>query len=288
MTHRRRRWDPSTRWAEAAGQVSPSWDFLDAEPYRATRTPTRRFARVAGYPSRAAGAAQSYEAVRATICSVPLWPELSSVGRAVLNAGSLKQLTFWVHDGYSEIRGWSGGVLPAVSRGNIASVFNAMDGFFAVCAPRAGGMRGDALRVLATSIEVVGSPAAAVPLYTVATAVGASGLLIEVVGVAVTGWIGVGMAAVVGMCEVLLALGLPTELRKIADEFDAEDSATATPTGPTPAQIQQAIDLGIALPMPTRPGSVPVPDTTAGVGGGGALALLGGAGVLGLGFLFLR
>jgi hypothetical protein len=194
--------------------------------------------------------------------------------RNVLALDETEKLTAWVIQAYGLARSSSFGLLPAVSNSQVRAVFDSMDGLLALCDPRAAGIRGDSLRALATSLEIVGHPAAAVPLYAMATAVGASGLLIKVVGVAATAWIGGAIAAVVGVVQILLAVGIPAQLRKVASELDAEDNAPA-PTIPLPDGFQLPGWSGPIKPAPTSP-----------EGGGGAA--IAGIGALGLGLFLLK
>jgi hypothetical protein len=201
-----------------------------------------------------------------------------------LSAGNAAQLTAWAMLAYGSARAASFGLLPAVSTRQVGAVFDGLEGLFSVCAPRAGGLRGDSLRALATAIEIVGSPVAAVPLYGVAAAVGGSGLLVEVVGVAVTGWIGGAMAAVVAICEVLLATGIPLQLRRVARELDAEEAASI-PDIPPPT-IDPIFGL---LPgtIGTWEGPIKTPPSSTTATGGGGAAIAGVAGI-GLGLFLLK
>jgi hypothetical protein len=280
----RRRWNAGDRWARAAGYTCPcpraaghdGYEFLAREPWQQPR----QYERAAGYPTRAAGAAESFETVQRIVCAAPGWRELSTLGRTVLALDETAKLIAWVVQAYGAARSASFGLLPAVSTSSVTAIFDAMDGLFAICAPRAGGLRGDSLRALATAIDIVGNAAVAVPLYGLATVIGASGLLAKVVGVIATGQIGGAIGVVVGICQGLRASGVVAQLRAVARELDAEDAGTAP-----------AIDSPIfgllpgQLPTWTAPVKYPpAPLPTTGGGGGVVLGLSG----LGLGLLFLR
>jgi hypothetical protein len=282
----RRRWK-SDRWARAAGCVCPraaghdGWEFLAREPWQQPR----QYERGAGYPSRSAGyraggAAENFETVRRIVCAAPGWRELSTVGRTVLALDETAKLIAWVVQAYGVARSGSFGLLPAVSTSSVTAVFDAMDGMFALCAPRAGGLRGDSLRALATAIDIVGNAAVAVPLYGLATVIGASGLLAKVVGVIATGQIGGAIAAVVGVCQGLRASGIVAQLRQVARELDAEDTGVA-PAIPSPIFGLLPGDL----PTWTQPAKYPPAPTTTDGGGGGVFLGLSG---LGLGLLLLK
>jgi hypothetical protein len=215
--------------------------------------------------------------VRNAICSQPGWSKAASVGRTVLALDELSRLVAAVVQAYGFARTQSFGILPAVSTSHIAALFDALDGMLALCAQRAGGLRGDSLRALATAIDVVGQGAVAASLYAVATAIGASGLLAKVVGVIATGQVGVAMGLVVGLCQGLRSAGIPAQLRQVARELDAQEAATI-PGIPLPGG-------GYTLPIWTGP-IKDAPATAATTGGGGAAIV--GVGALGLGLLLLK
>jgi hypothetical protein len=81
------------------------------------------------------------------------------------------------------------------------------------------------------------------------------------------------MAALIAIFEILLATGVPTELRRIAAEIEAELAAEGdTPTGSVWDQFQWGFDI------PTKtPGDYRATDDD---GGGGLLAIGGIAGAL--------
>jgi len=228
--------------------------------------------RAGGY-ARAAGGADDLAALTSTLCGLPGYREAARLGRDVLRTGSVQQVTSWVVDGYADVRSIIP-LLPYVSRRQVEAIWTALDAALRLCDARAGGWQQPVLRSLATAIDIVGSPVAAVPLYAAATAVGSSGLLIEVVGVAVTGWIGGAMAAVVGLCEALKAMGFAERLRQIAYDIDREEQAATQPVS--------SVWDDYAWTGPTKPGATTT--TTPGEGGAAVAAVGGLAGV----FLLLK
>lgn len=154
--------------------------------------------------------------------------------------------------------------LPSVTKPQVRAVINGMEAMLTLCeVTRAkGDMRADALRVLATSIEVVGDPMIGAALITVGTSVSGvlAAVLVETVaGTAIAAAVGAGFDAMVALAMVLKAGGYPKQLRDMATDIEKGTTSPTMPGIPAPGaspgpvvglpwDILDKIDIGLPAP----------------------------------------
>lgn len=234
---------------------------------------------------RAAGVA-TYQAAVAAVCSAPGMADVLRLTRELVRVMPLEEAAHAANDMARHLG-------LGVSRRELDAVFDALDGVLSMCDSRAAGWQADTLRGTAQAIDLVSG--AALPLHAAGLAIGASGLIAEVVGVAATGVIGGVIVAVVGLCQILEATGVTDSMRAAAAELDAEEAAAGKGGAPgkggfdlrdlNPGFIDHAKNRGIDLVRP-RPGA-PAPSSSD--DGADWLAWLGlGGTVLGLILTALR
>lgn len=185
---------------------------------------------------RAAGVTTYQQAV-AAICSAPGMAEVMRLARELLAVVPLEEAAHTANELAASLG-------LGVKRRDLEAVFDALDGVLSMCDARAAGWQADTLRGTATAIDVVSQAAPA--LHAAGVAIGASGLLVEVVGVAATATIGAVIVAVVGLCQILEATGVTDSMREAAAELDAEEAGGGGGSG----------DGGTFRGLPTLPDHV--------------------------------
>lgn len=174
----------------------------------------------AGCGCRAAGLGTYQRAVQG-VCGVPAMPDVLRTAHALVRLTSIEEASEFAADIARQLG-------LDVDQRQLDAVWNALDGLLTMCdQARAAGWQGDTLRGTATAIDIVAG--AAIPLHAAGVAIGASGFLVEVVGVTVTAAIGGTIVAVVAACQILEATGVTDEMRAAAAELDQEDAPSTTP-----------------------------------------------------------